>query len=65
MLSFTVYPKLESGYLVRPVLITNPSTGKKMVFKSNTPIRVNLSTNIAWIGIFQVEIARQSYCLVQ
>lgn len=53
------------AYLIRTITIKGPSKSSELiVFRPNTCIRVDPSTNVAWIKQYQIEVDRRDYSVV-
>ena len=56
--------RLFNAYLIKPVDVTFGDDIKPVCFDIDTPIKVDIETNICYIDIYMVKINRNSYNLV-
>lgn len=53
-----------TAYLTKAVTIKNPFDGKLVTIQSDTRIKIDPITQIAWIKQFQIELERTQYSII-
>lgn len=53
-----------TAYLIKTITIKSPYDGKMVTIAPNTRIKIDPSTQIAWINQYQIELNRTQYAII-